>query len=103
VPFEELIAQLTVTKPAPLTPTKLLQWVQALTQCISLLDKTCTVLIDAILQIDWVGQDDIFVQNYISFLGHVVSAHAFYVVPVQSMLVKKLTHRTHLSCCCVYV
>ncbi|KAG0054746.1 hypothetical protein BGZ83_010529 [Gryganskiella cystojenkinii] len=93
VPFEELIAQLTVTKPAPLTPAKLLQWVQALSQCISLLDKSCKVLIDAILQIDWVGQDNTFVQNYISFLGHVVSAHAFYVVPVQSMLVKRLTHR----------
>ncbi|KAF9106366.1 hypothetical protein BGX27_009202 [Mortierella sp. AM989] len=28
--FEELIAQLTVSKPAPLTPTKLLQWIQAM-------------------------------------------------------------------------
>ncbi|KAG0222048.1 hypothetical protein BGX31_009387 [Mortierella sp. GBA43] len=93
VPFEELIAQLTVTKPAPLTPAKLLQWIQAMSQCISLLDKSCTALIDAMLQIDWIYQDDAFVQYYMSFLGNVVSAHAFYVVPVQSMLVKKFTIR----------
>ncbi|KAG0319399.1 hypothetical protein BGZ99_005132 [Dissophora globulifera] len=93
VPFEELITQLTVSKPAPLTPAKLLQWIQAMSQCISLLDKSCTALIDAMLQIDWIIQDDVFVQYYLVFLGNVVSAHAFYVVPVQSMLVKKLTTR----------
>ncbi|KAF9290499.1 hypothetical protein BGZ68_006873 [Mortierella alpina] len=93
IPFEELIAQLTVTKPAPLTPAKQLQWVQALSQCISLVDKSCTALIDAMLQIDWTIQEDTFVQHYIAFLGNVVSAHAFYVVPVQDMLVKKLTTR----------
>ncbi|KAF9990780.1 hypothetical protein BGZ75_010035 [Mortierella antarctica] len=93
IPFEELIAQLTVTKPAPLTPAKQLQWIQALSQCISLVDKSCTALIDAMLQIDWTIQEDVFVQHYIAFLGNVVSAHAFYVVPVQDMLVKKLTTR----------
>ncbi|KAF8942221.1 hypothetical protein BGZ47_006707 [Haplosporangium gracile] len=93
IKFEELIAQLTVTKPSPLTPTKMLQWIQALSQCISLLDKSCVALIDAMLQIDWLIQEDVFVQYYMSFLGNVVSAHAFYVVPVQSMLVQKLTHR----------
>ncbi|CAO3563500.1 unnamed protein product [Mortierella alpina] len=93
IPFEELIAQLTVTKPAPLTPAKQLQWIQALSQCISLVDKSCTALIDAMLQIDWTIQEDMFVQHYIAFLGNVVSAHAFYVVPVQDMLVKKLTTR----------
>ncbi|KAF8927092.1 hypothetical protein BGZ58_010640 [Dissophora ornata] len=93
IPFEELIAQLTVSKPAPLTPAKLLQWIQAMSQCISLLDKSCTALIDAMLQIDWVVQDAVFVQYYMLFLGNVVSAHAFYVVPAQSMLVKKLTTR----------
>jgi len=97
-PYEDLIAQLTVTKPAPLTPTKLLQWIQALSQCISVIDKSCSTLIDAMLQIDWLSQDDVFVQYYLSFLGNVVSAHAFYVVPVQSMLVKKLVHRRLFFC-----
>ncbi|KAG0290015.1 hypothetical protein BGZ96_006513 [Linnemannia gamsii] len=93
IKFEELIAQLTVTKPSPLSPAKMLQWIQALSQCISLLDKSCVDLIEAMLQIDWLIQEDVFVQYYMSFLGNVVSAHAFYVVPVQSMLVQKLTHR----------
>ncbi|KAF8974886.1 hypothetical protein BGZ46_009641, partial [Entomortierella lignicola] len=93
VPYEELIAQLTISKPEPLTPTKLLQWIQAMSQCISLLDKSCSALIEAMLQINWIVQDDVFVQYYMSFLGNVVSAHAFYVVPVQSMLVKKFTTR----------
>ncbi|KAF9356451.1 hypothetical protein BGX34_009930 [Mortierella sp. NVP85] len=97
IPFEELIAQLTVTKPAPLTPAKMLQWIQAMSQCISLIDKSCSALIDAMLQVNWVVQDDEFVQYYTSFLGNVVSAHAFYVVPVQSMLVKKLTNRQRPS------
>jgi len=48
------------------------------------------------LQVNWVVQDDEFVQYYTSFLGNVVSAHAFYVVPVQSMLVKKLTNRKRI-------
>ncbi|KAG0361766.1 RNA polymerase I-specific transcription initiation factor RRN3-domain-containing protein [Gamsiella multidivaricata] len=94
VPYEELIAQLTVSKPAPLTPAKMLQWIQAMSQCISLLDKSCSALIDAMLQIDWAIQDDVFVQNYLSFLGNIVSAHAFYVVPIQSMLVRKFTTRS---------
>ncbi|KAG0347858.1 hypothetical protein BG004_006731 [Podila humilis] len=96
-PYEDLIAQLTVTKPAPLTPAKLLQWTQALSQCISVIDKSCASLIDAMLQIDWLGQDDNFVQYYLSFLGNVVSAQAVYVVPVQCMLVKKLVHRHRSS------
>lgn len=82
-----------MTKPSPMTPTKMLQWIQALSQCISLLDKSCVALIETMLQIDWLIQEDVFVQYYMSFLGNVVSAHAFYVVPVQSMLVQKLTHR----------
>ncbi|KAF9288241.1 hypothetical protein BGZ88_008257 [Linnemannia elongata] len=93
IKYEELIAQLTMTKPSPMTPTKMLQWIQALSQCISLLDKSCVALIETMLQIDWLIQEDVFVQYYMSFLGNVVSAHAFYVVPVQSMLVQKLTHR----------
>ncbi|KAF9436231.1 hypothetical protein BGZ76_004519 [Entomortierella beljakovae] len=98
-PYEDLIAQLTVSKPTPLTPAKLLQWIQAMSQCISLLDKSCSTLIDSMLQINWTVQDDTFVQYFMSFLGNVVSAHAFYVVPVQSMLVKKLTtrHKSPLS------
>ncbi|KAF9938919.1 hypothetical protein BGZ65_011942 [Modicella reniformis] len=93
IPFKQLITQLTVTEPAPLTPAKMLQWIQAMSQCISLLDKSCSTLIDAMLQINWIVQDDAFVRYYMSFLGNVVSAHGFYVVPVQSMLVKKLTSR----------
>ncbi|KAF9916002.1 hypothetical protein BX616_004865 [Lobosporangium transversale] len=97
IPYEELIAQLTVSKPVPRTPAKLLQWIQAMSQCISLLDKSCISLIDAMLQIDWIVQDDNFVQHYLSFLGNAVSAHAVYVVPVQSMLVKRLTTRYKVS------
>ncbi|KAF9903297.1 hypothetical protein EC991_003989 [Linnemannia zychae] len=93
IKYEELITQLTMTKPSPLTPAKMLQWIQALSQCISLLDKSCSSLIEAMLQIDWLIQDDVFVQYFMTFLGNVVSAHAFYVVPVQTMLVHKLTNR----------
>jgi RNA polymerase I-specific transcription initiation factor RRN3 len=67
-----------------------------MSQCVSLIDKSCSALIDAMLQVNWVVQDDEFVQYYTSFLGNVVSAHAFYVVPVQSMLVKKLTNRKRI-------
>ncbi|KAF9580611.1 hypothetical protein BGW38_002672 [Lunasporangiospora selenospora] len=93
--YEELIVQLTTTKPAPLSSAKLLQWTQALSQCISLFDKSCSALIDAMLQLDWISQDDNFVQYYLTFMGNVVSAHAFYVIPVQSMLVKKLSSRAY--------
>ncbi|KAF9973414.1 hypothetical protein BGZ73_003331 [Actinomortierella ambigua] len=93
-PYEELISQLTTTKPAPLPPSKLLQWIQALLQCISLLDKTCQSLIEALLQLDWTTQDDVFVQYYVSFMGNIVSAHPIYLTPVMSMLVGRFRQRS---------
>ncbi|KAF9161098.1 hypothetical protein DFQ26_004883 [Actinomortierella ambigua] len=93
-PYEELISQLTTTKPSPLPASKLLQWIQALLQCISLLDKTCQSLIEAILQLDWTIQDESFVQYYISFMGNIVSAHPIYLTPAMSMLVSRFRQRS---------
>ncbi|KAL1916898.1 uncharacterized protein VTP21DRAFT_5095 [Calcarisporiella thermophila] len=99
-PYEEIIRELSI-KPsaddAP-TPLKLRQWIHALSGSISLLNRSCYSLVRAILAINWCMRDNSFVRAYISFLGDLVSSHAYYVVPVQKMLVKNLAWVPPSSC-----
>lgn len=71
-------------------------WIITLTQCVSQLDKSCAELVDACRYIDWAVKSQSFVDAYIDFLKHLVSAHAFYVVPVFTSLVTGFNYRTTL-------
>lgn len=61
----------------------------ALTSCVSLLGKGCSPLVNLILDLEWIGRDEIFVKVYVHFLGNLVSAQGVYVASVLNMLVEK--------------
>ncbi|KAI9487923.1 RNA polymerase I-specific transcription initiation factor RRN3-domain-containing protein [Zychaea mexicana] len=93
--YEEL-ASLLLTDPnhadAP-SALKLFLWIQILSENVSQLDKSCATLVEAVLNIDWAFREDKFADAYVAFLEHLVSAHAFYVVPVIRKLVKGFGYR----------
>ncbi len=59
---------------------------------VSLLDKSCSGIVKAILECEWLGRDELFVKSYIQFLGNLCSAQGSYVGLVLSKLVEKLSH-----------
>ncbi|KAI8368545.1 RNA polymerase I-specific transcription initiation factor RRN3 [Blakeslea trispora] len=75
---------------------KLYTWIIVLSQSVSLLDKSCSTLVEAALQVDWSFRNRAFVNAYIDFLENLVSAHAFYVVPILNSLVEGFRYRAHL-------
>lgn len=72
---------------------KLYTWIVVLSQSVSLLDKSCATLVEAALQVDWSFRNRAFVNAYIDFLENLVSAHAFYVVPILNSLVQGFRYR----------
>jgi RNA polymerase I-specific transcription initiation factor RRN3 len=60
----------------------------ALTSYSSLLNKSCSDLVKAILACEWMGRDESFVKTYVHFLGSLASAHGAYVGMVLGMLVE---------------
>ncbi|KAI9245559.1 RNA polymerase I-specific transcription initiation factor RRN3 [Phascolomyces articulosus] len=93
--YDELVSLL-LTDPnhvnAPST-LKLYLWIQILSENVSRLDKSCATLVEAILDIDWGFRETKFAEVYVAFLEHLVTAHAFYVVPVLRQLVKGFSYR----------
>ncbi|KAI8884131.1 RNA polymerase I-specific transcription initiation factor RRN3 [Backusella circina FSU 941] len=96
--YNELIEILTRDPSNPEAPStlKLYIWITVLTQSVSLLDKSCSSLVEAILQIDWSFRSQTFVNAYVYLLKTLVSAHAFYIVPVLNSLVQGFRYRSIL-------
>ncbi|KAI6249527.1 RNA polymerase I-specific transcription initiation factor rrn3 [Erysiphe necator] len=59
----------------------------ALSSSASLLDKRFSSLVKTILSMKWIGRDEEFVKNYISFLGSLASTQGIYIEPILEMLV----------------
>ena len=72
---------------------KLYTWVIVLSESVSLLDKTCAALVDALLHIDWATRDNTFATTYMQFLQHLVSAQSFYTGAVVDSLIAGLHYR----------
>ncbi|KAG2227493.1 hypothetical protein INT45_007519 [Circinella minor] len=93
--YDELVSLL-LTDPnhvnAPST-LKLYLWIQILSENVSRLDKSCATLVEAVLDIDWAFRETKFAEVYVAFLEHLVTAHAFYVVPVLRKLIKGFKYR----------
>ncbi|RKP26145.1 RNA polymerase I-specific transcription initiation factor RRN3 [Syncephalis pseudoplumigaleata] len=71
-----------------LTPEKQLNWLAALTNYVSALTPECSALVEAILAWQWSAWENlVLVKAYATFFEHLVSAQAFYVVPVMRSLV----------------
>ncbi|KAI9321833.1 RNA polymerase I-specific transcription initiation factor RRN3-domain-containing protein [Dichotomocladium elegans] len=93
--YNQLVAMLLTesdNEDAP-SPVKLYVWVVMLNQSVSKLDKTCATLVDAALRLDWAVRDTTFAEAYVEFIKNLVSAHAFYVVPVLDSLVSHFLYR----------
>ncbi|GAA5801802.1 RNA polymerase I-specific transcription initiation factor RRN3 [Helicostylum pulchrum] len=96
--YNELVEILSKDPASPDAPStlKLYTWIVVLSQCVSLLDKSCATLVEAALQIDWSFRNRSFVNSYIDFLENLVSAHAFYVVPILNSIVQGFRYRLHV-------
>ncbi|BFZ61950.1 DNA independent RNA polymerase I transcription factor [Saitoella coloradoensis] len=92
-PFEDLQRLFTVKPTAPDAPSssQLRQILGALTNHVSRLDSSASILVRAIIGCHWAGRDDLFVGAYVRFLGNLVSAHAGYIPLVTHMLVQHLS------------
>src|SRR5690242_7675479 len=77
-----------------LTPEKQLNWLSALTNYVSALTPECSSLVEAILAWQWSAWENLMlVKAYATFFEHLVSAQAFYVVPVMRSLVSCFRYR----------
>ncbi|EPB87298.1 hypothetical protein HMPREF1544_05919 [Mucor circinelloides 1006PhL] len=96
--YNELVEILGRDPTSPEAPStlKLYTWIVVLSQSVSLLDKSCATLVEAALMVDWSFRNRAFVNAYIDFLENLVSAHAFYVVPILNALVQGFRYRAHL-------
>ncbi|GAN08251.1 RNA polymerase I-specific transcription initiation factor RRN3 [Mucor ambiguus] len=96
--YNELVEILGRDPSSPEAPStlKLYTWIVVLSQSVSLLDKSCATLVEAALMVDWSFRNRAFVNAYIDFLENLVSAHAFYVVPILNTLVQGFRYRAHL-------
>ncbi len=62
-------------------------YLYALTGYTSMLNKSCSGMVKAILACEWMGRDESFVKAYVHFLGSLASAQGAYVGMVLGMLV----------------
>ncbi|KAI9840248.1 MAG: hypothetical protein M1837_001831 [Sclerophora amabilis] len=74
------------------TPMTLRNHILALGANVSLLNKSCSGLVHAVLQCDWLGRDEAFVGLFIRFLGNLLSAQGSYLGAVMSMLIGKFVN-----------
>lgn len=65
-------------------------YLQALLANISLLNKDCNTLVNAVILSEWVGRDDAFFQLYTKFLGNLGAAQGGYLSKILQMLVDLL-------------
>ncbi|RCH96533.1 hypothetical protein CU097_012786 [Rhizopus azygosporus] len=96
--YNELVELLYKDPSSPDAPStlKLYTWIVVLSQSVSLLDKSCSNLVEAVLQVDWSFRNRGFVNAYIDFLENLVSAHAIYVAPIINSLVQGFRFRNQL-------
>jgi RNA polymerase I-specific transcription initiation factor RRN3 len=77
-----------------LTLDKRLNWIAALSNQVSALTSDCAALVEVVLSWQWSAWEDLtLAQAYAQFLEHLVSAHAFYVVPTMRSLVACFHYR----------
>lgn len=64
---------------------------------VALLNKSCSDLVYAAIEMSWLPRSDAFVSRYTRFLANIVSTHGGYVTPVLEMLVSKFIHITQAA------
>lgn len=67
--------------------------IHALSHVVSQLDRRCSTLVSAIINLQWAAADSAFVKSYIAFIGLLLSAQSQYGIAVLERAVEGLTHR----------
>jgi RNA polymerase I-specific transcription initiation factor RRN3 len=86
----ELYAKLVdaFTKSDVFSYKQLLEMVRALSLFCTSLDHKVQPLVTAVLSIEWLNQDQTFINAYLHLLQNIVSAQSIYVIPVCHMLIQ---------------
>ncbi|KAH8890885.1 RNA polymerase I-specific transcription initiation factor RRN3 [Thozetella sp. PMI_491] len=71
------------------SPQELLLYMIALTAHVSLLGKSCSGLIRAVLKFSWLGRDDVFVRVYIQFIAALASAQGSSLALVLTSIIER--------------
>lgn len=72
--------------------TLLQKYLFALASNTSLLKRSCSGLVHAVLDLKWLARDDSFVSLYTRFLGHLASSQGGYTSIIMKMLVRNFAH-----------
>jgi RNA polymerase I-specific transcription initiation factor RRN3 len=71
------------------SPATLRLYTAALASNISLLDRSCSQLVHAVLGSDWLHQDEQYIELFIRMLGGLVSSYGTWLAPTLKMLAEK--------------
>ncbi|XP_013415248.1 RNA polymerase I-specific transcription initiation factor RRN3 [Lingula anatina] len=85
--YDLLISHLTK---ADVEPALLLACLRGLRECVSILGKDFELLVGVIFSIEWTNKDVAIIQEYLSLVINLVSAHPFYLRSCLRSLVKQL-------------
>ncbi|CAI7567430.1 unnamed protein product [Penicillium glandicola] len=72
------------------THTSLRNHLLGLISHVASLDRSCSGLVHAIINSEWLGRDESYVKLYIRFLGNLAAAHGTFLGPVLKMLATNL-------------
>ena len=75
----------------PVSSTTMKSYTMALLSNVSILNKSCSDLVHAVLNSQWLGRDDDYVRAYMRLIANIVSSQGIFVVEVLGMLVENLT------------
>lgn len=102
--FDELVAQFNITSNSSrqserVDTAQIRLWLLALSHVVSRLERTHSVLVDAIVNMPWTTLDSATVKSYTEFIGMLISARPEYLSLVLAKIAQGFTYRKqiHLS------
>lgn len=75
----------------PVSSTTMKSYTMALLSNVSNLNKSCSGLVHAVLNSQWLGRDDDYVRAYMRLMANIVTSQGIFVVELLGMLVENLT------------
>ncbi|KAJ3601274.1 hypothetical protein NHX12_032247 [Muraenolepis orangiensis] len=77
---------------------QIINWLQEFRSCVTLLSKDHEQLIHAILRLPWLGRSPGVIEEYLAFLGNLVSAQTVYLCACLKMVVSNFTPKRVIIC-----
>ena len=100
--FDELVAQFNITSNSSqqserVDTAQIRLWFLALSHVVSRLERTHSVLVDAIVNMPWTTLDSATVKSYTEFIGMLISARPEYLSLVLAKIAQGFTYRKQFS------